>query len=85
MFDSSARFRSNLDALMPGEFVDVPVGKAYTQRVYRSSDGRFKLGGEQGPELSDADLRRISTEQAIVSANDMYFDYSDIPKIMDRL
>jgi len=85
VFDSSARFRSNLDALMPGEFVDVPVGKAYTQRVYRSSDGKFKLGGEQGPELFDSDLRRISTEQAIVSANDMYFDYSDIPKIMDRL
>lgn len=83
VFHNSDEFRRNLDAMEPGSYVDAPVASSYSQRIYRGEDGSHRLGAMNGNVLSDADLKRISTEQAITSANDMYFDYSNVPKMLD--
>ena len=94
VYHQSKRFMDDLDeGLLPGQHIDVVTDKGIVKRLYRTDEGytrlggrgRIRLGGPDGKVLSDADIRRIATEKSIASANALYFDYMDVPKIIDLL
>jgi len=79
------KYMDAADGLEAGRYIDVETGKSLTQRVYRSPDGTFRLGDVDGRVLSESELRKMMTKKAILSANRLYFDYADVPGIINAL
>ena len=79
------KYMDAADGLETGRYIDIETGKSLTQRVYRSPDGSFRLGDVDGRVLSESELRKMMTKKAILSANRLYFDYADVPGIINAL
>ena len=77
------KYMETTKKLSPGKYMDFDVGKGLSVRVFRNADGTYRYGRVDGRVIPESELRKYATEKAIKSANDIYFDYMDVPGGVD--
>ena len=70
----------NVGALEKGKSVWLNPDKNLWRRVIRGADGELHLGTMDGPVVSRDALVRMVAKDAALSANRLYFDYSDVAR-----
>ena len=70
---------NNAKRLSPGKYMDFDIEKGLSVRVFRNADGTLRYGDIDGRVIPESEIRKYATMDAVKEANDMYFDYMDVP------
>lgn len=85
MYTRTKAVIDDLDIVEDGRFINLNTDKQLYQRVYKNSDGTWRLGSIDGRVVSDAQMTKMVAKDAAQSANRLYFDYSDVPRGLEIL